>query len=61
MDDKAHKIKVAVYLVIDVDVDAYNAEYGTDDSVTQIRDDIKSRSREAADAAFAHLPSVFVR
>ncbi len=41
MPDKKRIIKVAAYIVVEIDADAYESEYGKSESVAQLREDIK--------------------
>lgn len=42
-------MKVLATIVVDVDVQAYREEYGTDDPTEDIREDIRLRMHDAAE------------
>lgn len=52
------KDRITASLRIDVDVDAWNAEYGTNDTATEIREQIKGSVLDAAKIAHLHLDHV---
>lgn len=48
-------MRVLVKVIVDVDVDGWNREYGADETPTEIREQIKARVVEAAQADFATI------
>ena len=48
-------MKVAVRLTVTVDRDAWQEEYGDDDSADTIRQNIRWSAADAVEIAFAHL------
>lgn len=52
----AKLMKVAVTLEVLVDFEAWNAEYGSDETVKEVRDAVKGIIGTAAVSAFAHVP-----
>lgn len=48
-------MKVKVTLVVDIDADAYNSEYGSDDTPGQIADDIAMRIADVSTDHFRHF------
>lgn len=51
-------MKVRLTLEIDVDVDAFRAEYNTNETRTEIREIVKSTIDDAARMAYGHMPAV---
>jgi len=55
------KITIKATVTVEVDVDAYEAEYGEDFTIAEIRDHIKSEVNAAAVSAFSNIEAITVK
>lgn len=52
------KLKVRVVIEVEVDRDAYDAEYGEDASAAEVRDFVKGTAVDAVNTGWTHLGHV---
>jgi len=54
-------LPIALTFKVDVDVDAWNAEYGNEDAAADVRNQIREQMLDAAKQSVAHLPETTIR